>query len=179
MNTFLRDLALAHQKHEGWYKGSMSYRNNNPGNLRLKSGAFAVYPSYAAGLAALEYDLKCKITNNSPSMNRYYAAKKIAYEDATFLDYVHVFAPTDDGNNPKGYCQALVKELAAYNVQPSTPLSQLALLIRGVINRIPDTKSPPIAPDKRIKLAENALKWSNPLRQKILLRLIDRLKKML
>lgn len=175
---FLDKLALAHQRHEGWYKGSMSYRNNNPGNLRLKTGAFAVFPSYAAGLAALKYDLLCKITNSSSAMNRYYKKKGITYEQATFLDYVSVFAPTEDKNNPKSYCQALVKELAEFNVQLSTPLSMLNSLIAGTITRIPE-KPHAVPVQARIKNAENALRWAKPERKTILLRLIERLKAML
>ena len=47
---------------EGWYPGSKSYRNNNPGNLKFDkqpeaTGAdpqgFAVFPDYAHGLTAL------------------------------------------------------------------------------------------------------------------------------
>jgi hypothetical protein len=55
-------LAAAIQKQEGWYPGSPSYRNNNPGNLIYvgQSGAigadangFAVFPDYSTGYQAL------------------------------------------------------------------------------------------------------------------------------
>lgn len=66
--SFLHDLALAHQTHEGWFPGSMSYRNNNPGNLRGKDGAFQIFPSYQAGFTALQNDLQAKIEGRAPSV---------------------------------------------------------------------------------------------------------------
>jgi hypothetical protein len=54
-------LAMAIQVQEGWAPGTLSYRNNNPGNLRYVGqagamrgeGGFASYGSYSLGLAAL------------------------------------------------------------------------------------------------------------------------------
>ncbi len=51
------------QKQEGWYPGSRSYRNNNPGNLEYgdfakrhgaigSDGRFAIFPDYETGRAA-------------------------------------------------------------------------------------------------------------------------------
>src|SRR3954452_9522821 len=114
MNHFLTDLALAHQKHEGWFPGSLSQRNNNPGNLRLTlsqrqaykavpgDGGFARFPSYQLGFQALMDDIKAKITGHSAHID--YS------RHPTFLDYVKVYAPSDDGNDPSGYCQALCRQ---------------------------------------------------------------------
>ena len=130
---FLRDLALAHQKHEGWFPGSLSQRNNNPGNLRLTpyqkraygavagSGGFSKFPTYDIGFNALMDDLKAKIRGNSAHIN--YS------RNPTFLDYVKVYAPAEDRNNPNSYTQALVRDLVKYGVTTSTPLSDLAKLI--------------------------------------------------
>ena len=52
------------QVHEGWYEGSRSYRNNNPGNITAGSfterygavgsdGRFAIFASYDDGRYAL------------------------------------------------------------------------------------------------------------------------------
>jgi len=132
---FLHDLAMEHQRHEGWTPGSVSQRNNNPGNLRLiplyaqKFGGvpgdnnFARFPSYEQGLAALKYDLRAKITGGS---------RHIDYSRApTFFDYVKVYAPAADRNNPQGYTAALVQNLRAkgWNVNLDTPLTALASLI--------------------------------------------------
>jgi hypothetical protein len=54
-------LAAAIQTHEGWAPGTLSYRNNNPGNLRFAgqsgavagAGGYAAFPSYQDGLNAL------------------------------------------------------------------------------------------------------------------------------
>lgn len=131
--SFLFDLALAHQKHEGWFTGSLSQRNNNPGNLRLTAyqrkaygavpgaGSFARFPSYDIGFRALMDDLRAKIMGNSAHIN--YA------RNPTFLDYVKVYAPAEDRNNPNSYTQALVRDLAKYGVKVTTPLTQLAKLI--------------------------------------------------
>ena len=53
-------LAMAIQQQEGYYPGSVAYRNNNPGNLVYAgqpgatrgAGGFAVFSSYNAGLTA-------------------------------------------------------------------------------------------------------------------------------
>jgi hypothetical protein len=138
MNSFLKDLALQHQIHEGWAVGTVSYRNNNPGNLRAPNGNFIYYPSYNVGLYALEGDLSAKIENKSKAMDRYYVAHNITYSQATFQDYVNVYAPSGDNNNPINYCNALCANLSQYNIKPTTSLYDLARLIYGVIDRIPD-----------------------------------------
>jgi len=138
---FLTTLALAHQRHEGYYPGSLAFRNNNPGNLRLTDyqrrvygavmgqGGFAHFPTYDTGLSALKDDLRAKLTGNSSHINY--------QNNPTFQDYVNVYAPEQDGNNPKSYAQALIRDLAAggFNVQLNTPLSELAKMI--------DNKPPP------------------------------------
>lgn len=54
-------------QHEGWYPGSRSYRNNNPGNLEVDgdlgrdSGGYGVFSSYNAGRNALVADLTAKV----------------------------------------------------------------------------------------------------------------------
>lgn len=55
-------MAAAIQSFEGWRPGSVSFRNNNPGNLKYANqkgavgcdaGGFAVFPTYEAGRQAL------------------------------------------------------------------------------------------------------------------------------
>jgi hypothetical protein len=73
----VRKWAEAIKQHEGWIpptqkntRGSRSYRNNNPGNLKFdgQAGAtgadkdgFAIFPSESLGMAALERDLTAKV----------------------------------------------------------------------------------------------------------------------
>ena len=63
----LRDLAAAIQSFEGWYKGSVSYKNNNPGNLKWAGQSKAIgkdnqgharFATYKDGWDALIYQLK-------------------------------------------------------------------------------------------------------------------------
>jgi hypothetical protein len=180
MNQFLTDLALAHQKHEGWFPGSLSQRNNNPGNLRLTlnqrqayhavpgDGGFARFPSYQLGFQALMDDLRAKITGHSAHIN--YAAHP------TFLDYVKVYAPTDDGNNPNGYCQSLCRQLSQYNLRPETPLTDLAKLISG--DSLPPPL-PPIDPEQRLAQVEHAEPRAKGSRKNMLTRIAKRLRKLL
>jgi hypothetical protein len=177
MNHFLTDLALAHQKHEGWYPGSLSQRNNNPGNLRLTlnqrqvyhavpgDNNFARFPSYQVGLQALMDDLRAKITGHSAHID--YS------KNPTFLDYVRVYAPSDDGNNPNGYCQSLCKQLSEYSLHPDTPLSELAKLING------ESLPQPIDPAKRLAQAQEEMKSAKGTRLFTLTRLIERIKSIL
>src|SRR5947208_2106138 len=134
--SFLDDLALAHRAHEGFYIGSVSWRNNNPGNLRLTpyqmraygavpgDNGFARFPTYAAGFQALKDDLLAKLTGRSAHIDY--------TKNPTFLDYVKVYAPSDDGNDPNGYCQSLVRQLSQYDLHPDTPLTVLAALATSV-----------------------------------------------
>lgn len=66
MANRIKDWGQATQKHEGYYPGSRSYRNHNPGNFRCAEWLmkefnavrcednFIVFPDYATGLRALE-----------------------------------------------------------------------------------------------------------------------------
>lgn len=84
---------------EGWYPGSKSYRNNNPGNLKYvkqpeATGAdpqgFAVFPDYAHGLTALH--------------------KQIALDAGrglTIQQFANKYAPVGDNNDPTTYAARL------------------------------------------------------------------------
>ena len=183
MNDFLTDLALAVQKHEGWHPGSMSFRRNNPGNLRsAKTGKFLVFENYFKGFSELKYDLHMKIIGVAKSVLNYISRSGQHYERLTFQTIISIYAPSEDFNNPVSYCNALCIDpnLTKYKLTPSTPLSVLAMLIRGEISEVPH---PPVYPtmtdEQRLKSAENALKWASPIRASMLRRLIDRLRKRL
>jgi hypothetical protein len=147
INTgFLNTLALAHVEHEGYgTKNAVSITaNNNPGALRwtggqknyggVKPGAkkpdgttndtgFTWFPDVASGYKALIADLRAKISGGSAHIN--YAS------NPTMLDYISVYAPAGDNNNPSAYTRALVAKLnaAGYEVNANTPLSELSRLI--------------------------------------------------
>ena len=103
------------QQQEGWYPGSVAYRNNNPGNLIYagQAGAtrgadgFAVFDSYSDGLAALNNQLQL------------YAGRGMSISDM-----MNVYAPaTQAGNNPTLYASRIADALG---VDPSTRLADLA-----------------------------------------------------
>ena len=169
--NFLYDLAKAVQLHEGFYPGSLSYRNNNPGNLRGKRGAFMQFPTYEEGLIALKYDLKMKIDGEAGSIQRFCKSTGIPYERVTFLDMISIYAPSADHNNPIQYCDVLVGQLPNYNLRPATPLFVMAALIRGE----KATKAPEMTYEQKRDAAIRAKKWASPARNAMLMRLIQRL----
>lgn len=171
MTDFLRDLALAHQKKEGFFPGSRAWRNNNPGNLRSgppsDTKGFTIFSSYAAGFQALANDLEIKICGKS---------KHIDYtKNPTFLTYVRVYAPSDDGNDPKGYCQTLCTYLGRYKVQPSTSLTELCHLVRG---EKPAILPPPliVTPEEHVKALTRRLEnEKDPTMRDLITRVLKRL----
>lgn len=116
--------ARAIQRHEGYFPGSASYRNNNPGNFRcsgLVMGEFgaikcvnnlAVFKTFDDGFNALKQFL-------------IYAAegKLRAYKpDMTLYQFYAVYAPAADSNNPKNYAEAVAKDL---KISPDTKIKML------------------------------------------------------
>lgn len=72
-STPLDAVAQAIQSHEGWAPGSVSFRNNNPGNLKYAgqpgatgadANGFAVFPTYDAGFQALKNQLSLDASRN-------------------------------------------------------------------------------------------------------------------
>lgn len=110
----LETFALAIQQHEGWFsprsshpKGSTSFRNNNPGNLKFvgqreaigsDERGFAIFPDYDSGFRGLQTDIHIKL-NRHP--------------DWTFFDFFKVYAPASDDNNPLNYATVVSAQLGA------------------------------------------------------------------
>ena len=132
--SFLDTLAQAHIQKEGYGTPNAVTitQGNNPGALKYHSsnarfGArpgknnFAMFPDYESGYAALKEDLRAKITGNSR------AAALAKSNNPSILDYISVYAPAGDNNNPSGYALFVVSQLnkAGYNVSVNTPLSEL------------------------------------------------------
>ena len=104
------------QKVEGYYPGSVAYRNNNPGNLVYvgQAGAlgadangFAIFPDYATGLRALNDQIQL------------YAARGLSIQGM-----MQIYAPASDGNDPNSYAAQVA---GALGVDPSTSLLSLSL----------------------------------------------------
>ena len=108
----IKDWAKSIEKHEGFFPGSRSFRNNNPGNFRCSSfmielGAircddnFSVFQNYEIGFQALiqflTYAVEGKLRSYKPEM--------------TLYEFYAVYAPSGDGNAPKKYAEAIAKDL--------------------------------------------------------------------
>lgn len=108
-------MCLAIQKHEGWYIGSRSQRNNNPGNCRHSfvgylpiyepvgrdDQNFAIFKDYQTGFLYLRNLIRAK------------ASKNPGY---TLYQFFSEYAPDSDGNNSRQYAEIVAKAL---NVAPT------------------------------------------------------------
>lgn len=95
-------------------------KNNNPGNIK-DTQFWNVIGTWANGFAQFAtpedwFDAlveKVKFNQNNPS-SRYYGK--------TIAEYFQIYAPSSDGNDPKGYAQDVANKLW---VSVNTPISQL------------------------------------------------------
>lgn len=111
--SLIKTWAKAIQDHEGYYPGSRSYRNCNPGNFRNSSSnflenlgatgsdkdGFGIFPSYEIGFNALCSFLIMACENKLSSYS----------SSMTLFDFYKTYAPSSDGNN----CLAYAKTVAA------------------------------------------------------------------
>lgn len=98
----VEDFAEAIKIYEGWFPGSKSYRNNNPGNLRYTQQAgttgqdptgFAIFSTYDFGWNALVHQLRIAINGVSQVYN----------PEMTFQEFFSKYAPSSDNNDPDKY----------------------------------------------------------------------------
>jgi hypothetical protein len=89
-------LAQGIQQYEGWRPGSVSFRHNNPGNLK-RDGSMQVFETALDGLAALCLDLWFKASGKS---------EVVPYQ-ASLLQAMEVYAPRSDYNDPEAYAAFL------------------------------------------------------------------------
>lgn len=133
------------QRQEGYYPGSRSWRNNNPGNLRPNSmmfagqtgvdpNGFAVFPDYQTGYNALITDLQTHF-NRNPGQ--------------TLADFIRSYASSSPVDQQASYIAALASGLG---VSPDTPLSQ----IQGAGRSIAPTPASTAGPDVAIVVAAAA-----------------------
>jgi hypothetical protein len=108
----LTSMANSIQTIEGFYPGSIAYKNNNPGNLvyagqagaTAGSGGFAVFDTYADGYQALLNQLQLDATRG-----------------LTISQEMAKWAPAGQGtNNPVAYANQVA---ANEGVSPDTPLT--------------------------------------------------------
>ncbi len=99
----IHQFALAQQSFEGYWPGSSSYTHRNPGNIRDLSGNFITFPTYEAGLLALEDYIR-----------RVIAGKHKAYPrggETTIMSYTHVYTG-DPEPSPTNYAIHLAKAVS-------------------------------------------------------------------
>jgi hypothetical protein len=119
----VENCCLLIKEYEGWIypggkdwsgkvypRGSRSYQNNSPGNVKFYSGGylpkylpvlkdgdgFAVFKDYNTGWMYLMNMVKVKIH---------------LHPDRTFLQFFQEYAPTSDGNDPVAYTNYVVRGL--------------------------------------------------------------------
>lgn len=102
------------KEHEGWYVGSRSYRNLNPGNIKFvgqkravgkDSGGFCIFASYDDGLQELE-DLLVRAATSPDTVN--YQA------NMTLLQFFQKYCedlPNTKENEPEIYANKVAKKI--------------------------------------------------------------------
>ncbi len=122
--TQIERIADAIKEMEGYYTGSRSFRNRNPGNLKWTpytkslgaidkdSGGFAIFPSTEAGRKAIIQLIK-------DAKNGLLKAYR---PTMTLLEFFSVYAPAADKNNPTSYSATVAKKVG---ISINTKLNQL------------------------------------------------------
>lgn len=116
--SLIDDFAAAIQQMEGWFPGSVAYRNNNPGNLRAGKGqigtsnGYAVFPDYQTGLDALKNQIQLNISKGLTTQE-FFAGKSGVYPG---------YAPAADSNQPNVYANFVAGKLG---IDPNVPLTQV------------------------------------------------------
>lgn len=147
--TLLEKFAEAIRQHEGFYKGSRSWRNNNPGNLKFASqpgavgqdaGGFAVFNTYEDGWNALIELISRAATGNS----------SVYYPEMTILQFFQKYAPSADNNNPLAYASIVAEYIGKdtkfkiknlMEIKPDNMIVDEKLLVKLyqlVFKRMPD-----------------------------------------
>jgi hypothetical protein len=142
----IEKFAEAIKQHEGYYIGSRSYRNNNPGNLKFvgqanaikeANGSFCVFDTYEHGWQALIN----MITNAVNGKSQIYSPTM------TVLQFFEKYAPSADSNDPKRYAEA-VATYVGFSV--NSELEELT--IDPDKTETPAAQEPQAAPPKRVRI---------------------------
>jgi hypothetical protein len=135
--NIIEALADCIMRFEGWNapnsiiypKGSTSWRNRNPGNLRdsiFKIGeddkGYAIFPSFSSGWSSLTHDISLKL--NCLSIHKLTA-------QSTLHDLFSIYAPAIDNNDPQHYSKIIAGWLnIIYNTNLITPDTKLGDLVK-------------------------------------------------
>lgn len=104
----VKNFCLAIQSREGYIapckkypKGTSSWRNNNPGNIKGLDGKFLKFNTYEEGFAYLKYYVR-----------RVMEGKHKAYiKNPTIMQFFLVYAPEGDNNDPTSYASEVANKL--------------------------------------------------------------------
>ena len=116
--SLIDDVANAIERYEsGGNPNALSYRNNNPGNLRSWGnypvvGGYVQFPSLEVGRAALRRQAELNI-GRGLSLREFFGGKPAVYAG---------YAPAGDANHPDQYATTVGGWLG---IDPDTPLTQL------------------------------------------------------
>jgi hypothetical protein len=126
-NTGYTGVANLIQTVEGWFPGSVSQQNNNPGNLMYagqpgaigqSSSGFAIFDSVSDGYQALLNQIALDASRGE-----------------TILEFANKYAPAQDGNDPTSYAAQIA---AATGLSVNDPL---AAANSSVVASIPTSSS--------------------------------------
>lgn len=132
----IANVASTIQRIEGYYPGSLAYRNNNPGNMRwatpilgatgVDSSGFLIFPDYQTGYAALQHQITLD-----------------ASRGLTIDQFTAKYAPKEDSNDPKSYARQIA---SAAGLSPGDPLSAALNGAQWSDSSIPDSQSADVSP---------------------------------
>jgi hypothetical protein len=116
-------MADAIQRFEGWTVGSLSQKNNNPGNIKaspeawqgqqgIDSHGFVIFDTYENGRRALLISL----TNAASGKSSVYSPSDSLY------DFFSKYAPASDNNEPRMYANYVASQIG---VDPNNTIGTL------------------------------------------------------
>ena len=110
--NLITKFAEAIKTHEGWFAGSRSQRNHNPGNLKFANQEkaigkdndnFAIFAKDEDGYEALMHQIIIAIDGRS----------KVYNPEMTILQFFERYAPSADNNNPHAYAKFVADYIGA------------------------------------------------------------------
>jgi len=119
--TKLELFCLAIQEYEGYFPGSRSYRNNNPGNLKYVGQAnaigadkdnFCIFSNYESGWRALVRQVEIAANGQS----------KVYSPKDTVLEFFRKYAPQRDNNEPNAYALYISQKVG---IEPQSKIKEI------------------------------------------------------
>jgi hypothetical protein len=115
--SVIEKIAAAIQSFEGYFPGSVSFRNNNPGNLK-----FANQPG-ATGQDARGFAIFDNFDDGQEALLTLLNKRAAQHPEWTLLDLFNSYAPPTDNNNPAQYADFVATRTG---LTSDTTLSEIA-----------------------------------------------------